>query len=203
MACSTKTSEETWNQHSVYIFVSYLQVLAASRSRLLPGSLTCHTTGKSSWRYPLSFNAANSSKRKAVYSHMHVHPHIVFLASPRWAVSLHVRRQYRPRRSSVIAMVQPTMVMQPNSFPRAPRTLYDRDMWWAGCWDCYGKYSPVSQQVNQAKWQQRTKENANTHNGKMALVDSRAFPGSETAQKISLVISGESGKQAVFRWGPS
>lgn len=40
---SIKMSEQTWNQHGVYILVSYLQVLAASRSRLFPGSLTCHT----------------------------------------------------------------------------------------------------------------------------------------------------------------
>lgn len=43
IACSIKTSEQTWNQRSVYIFVSFLQVLAAIRSCLFPGSLACHT----------------------------------------------------------------------------------------------------------------------------------------------------------------
>lgn len=45
-------------------------------------------------------------------------------------------------------------------------------------------------------------ENANTHDGKMALVGSKALLGSETAQKMSLVIIGQSGK-AVFFLGPS
>lgn len=36
----------------------------------------------------------------------------------------------------------------------------------------------------------------------MALTDSRALLGSETAQKMSLVITGQSGK-AIFFLGPS
>lgn len=43
IACSIKTSEQTWNQQSVYIFASYLQVLTAISSCLFPGSLACHT----------------------------------------------------------------------------------------------------------------------------------------------------------------
>lgn len=121
-----------------------------------------YTTGKISWRDPLTFNTAISSKPKAVQSrsHIHMHPHIISLASPRWAVSLGVRRQYRPRRSSVIAIVQPTMVMHPNSFPRAPHTLYDHDIWQAGCWDSVMESFPQCPsrwiRLSDDKWPKRT-----------------------------------------------
>ena len=160
-----------------------------------------YSSGKSSWRDPPSFNTAISSKPKAVYScsHMHMHPHIISLASPRWAVSQGVRGQYRPRRSSGAHYGDASQLLSKgSSYSVWPWHMASRLL---GL--CYGKSSPVSQQVNQTKRRQMIKENANTHNGKMALVESRALSGSATARKISLVITGESGKQAVFLWGPS
>lgn len=54
----------------------------------------------------------------------------------------------------------------------------------------HGKSSLVFQQENQPKRQQTKKENTNTHDGEMVLVDSKALLGSETAQKMSLVVTG-------------
>lgn len=91
-----------------------------------------HSTGRSSWRNPVSLNAANSSKPALPLTPTCTSMHIVLLASLRWAVSLSVKRQHRLRRSSVIAVLQPTTVIQPNTFPRAPPAPYDHDTCWAG-----------------------------------------------------------------------
>lgn len=160
-----------------------------------------HSTGKSSWRGPLSLNAAHSKPVLPLILTC-TSMHIVFLPSLRWAVPLGVKRAQAQRikchcRGATHYGDTTQHLSKGSSYSVWPWHVLSRFLGLR-----YGKSSPDPQQVNQDRWQQMTKEKSNTHNGKMALVGSRALSGSEAAWKMPLVIPGESGKQAAFLWDP-
>lgn len=149
IACSIKTSEQTWNQRSVYIFVSYLPVLAAIRSCLFPGSLACHTV----------LEKAHEEIQCPITLQFVANLKLFTLAITCTFIDIFPKMSCfsRRKKTGLEDQIQPGMLMQPNSFPRAPYILCDHNIWQAGCWDCHGKSSLVSQQENQLNWQQTKK----------------------------------------------
>lgn len=133
-------SEQTWNQDSIYIFVSYLKVLAASTS-LFPVSITCHALPEKAHTTPCPLAlkmVANLKLFTLSLYHRHTMPS-------------RCRETCRPRRSGITAIAQPTVVVQPKPFPRDgdPYSPYDTTQ---SLGYCCGKFSLVSHQVNLAKW---------------------------------------------------
>lgn len=94
-------SEQTWNQDSIYIFVSYLKVLAASTS-LFPVSITCHALPEKAHTTPCPLAlkmVANLKLFTLSLYHRHTMPS-------------RCRETCRPRRSGITAIAQPTVVVQ-------------------------------------------------------------------------------------------